>query len=249
MNNEDLAYEQPAYKAERVDKAYSDALIERHRKYIAESGEETLDTRFQDVLKRSLLETELTPNGTRKALNYFRLSSLLSVCGFPARDIYREMNIPVYLPDEDCEGVVEVLESLSPAKRSKLKKIAYGLSPSWWRTKDARRLPPSDRAREVIRRRVSTVDRGEKLIPSLRRIWVNAGMTMTLETKELPDVARQLGISLHWLMQMEDHAPCCSMATDVDLILDAYGMMSRTARRCFCALIREVKKREETYAF
>lgn len=85
--------------------------------------------------------------------------------------------------------------------------------------------------------------------PSLRRVWVNAGMTMTLETKELPDVARYLGISLHWLMQMEDHAPCYSMTKDVDLILDAYGMMSGTARRWFRALIRETKTGEETYAF
>ena len=58
-----------------------------------------------------------------------------------------------------------------------------------------------------------------------------------------------LGISLHWLMQMDDDAPCYSIVPEVDSIIDAYGMMGQTARGYFSSLIQEVKKGEEEYGF
>lgn len=249
MNTDCKSHEQSDSKMERVDKEFTDALIERHKQYIEETGDEALDAKFKEALKRSLLETEFTPRGTRKNLNYVRLSLLLSLCGFPAAEIYRAMSIPVYLPDERCENIVAALESFPPATRKKLKEIAYGMSPSWWKERQITLLPPSDRAREIIRRRISTADRKELSVPSLQKAWSMAGMTTSLETKELPEAARLLGVSLHWLMQMEENAPCYSRVKDVDSILDSYGMMGEAAREYFCALIQEAKKGVEEYDF
>lgn len=244
-----MTYEQSERRAERVDRAFTDTLIDKHKKYIEETGDEALDAKFKEAVKRSLLETDFTPSGTRKSLNYARLSSLMSTCGFPAAQIFREMDIPVFLPDEENKNMVEVLESFSPSTREKLKEIAVGMSPAWWRTHQAELLPPSERAREIIRRRVPTGERRTLSVPSLQKAWTTAGMTTTLETNELPEVARLLGISLHWLMQMDDDAPCYSNVPEVDSIIDAYGMMGQTARGYFGSLIQEVKKGEEEYDF
>lgn len=244
-----MIHEQAERRAERVDKAFTDMLIEKHKSYVKETGDEALDAKFKEALKRSLLESEFTPNGTRKSLNYARLGALLSTCGFPASEIYKAMGIQVFLPDDKIEELIEPLEDFSPAVRSRIKEIALGITPSWWRSQQANLLPPSDRAREVIRRRIPTAERKLLPVPSLQKAWTMAGMTTSLETKELPEVAKLLGISLHWLMQMEEGAPCFSKVKDVDCIIDAYGMMGSKARAYFLSLVQEVQKGREEYDF
>lgn len=165
-----------------------------------------------------------------KIITYDKLSEFLRICRLRVDDMFRLINVKVDWPSEDFKHIAALCDKLPAELIKQVAETARKMSPDWHKSEDAQNMFPTHRALYIIRRTLETSDRSSIEIPSLAHAWGDGKMFTTVETKELPEISVFLGVSLRWLMRLDDDILVYAKKPETEAVLEEFSFLSEDAK-------------------
>lgn len=199
---------------------------------------------FQRITGTSI--NEESPDSLKIPSNY--LKDVLEAAHLTIIEAYKGCKFEPAISESDKQ-FLENCESLNPNDFVQMHALIRKLTPAWWE-KDGETGIPTVRAIQALRKRIPYDMRQRPsengMSESMVAVWRSRSTRLPVD--DLPDVARRLGVSLHWLMAM----PCSTLLfasnANIQTLYDEYTLIPEESRDIIRLTIEHIIERRRTIA-
>lgn len=206
---------------------------EREQKAMEDGGKALAELQEQ---KEKFYAVNAT-NGRLRRLSYQTLPYMLDYAGIGMKEMYHRLGIEIDWTTQAAADFYESVKKLDVETQETLMKVIVSISHPFWYSpshqEDKKMMAtPTKRAIAVLLHKYDASANSQYKVaksmgPDFRKAWEDKKFFTTVKTTTLPQVAKRLEISLHWLLGNQKHFTTLADTPLEEQIMSGYQFLAK----------------------
>ena len=157
---------------------------------------------------------------------YAGLNHILRVANLDLVGMYKLIGVELSFPNDEFAEVARIFERLDAFRQREALELAAQLAVDFKSVPSMKGTAPTQIALAIYRLKRPPGKTLEYHCKYIDRLFENSSC-MTIDSCDFPEVSSYLGVSMHWLFQLNNCVSAYGLCPDTESVLDLYGFMPR----------------------